>query len=187
MRRLCAIDLETTGSKPTVDQIVEFSVIFSHGESSVEGEEITHLVRPIREISPKASEIHGYTSDMLKDCHLFSEYAWMLSHYLTPNAVILVGYNIRHFDIPLLKAEFARCNIDWTPPQSIDLFHVYSNRSLNSLKYVAQDLLSVEMPNIHGAYLDASVCLDILIQECHKPEYDIFPAINEVREIVADA
>ncbi len=59
-----AFDLETTGTVPGVDQIVEIGAVkFENGEPSAI---FSTLVDPLRPISPGASRVNGITDDMVK-------------------------------------------------------------------------------------------------------------------------
>ena len=64
MMEFIAFDLETTGTKPATDQIVEIGAVHFDGNCAVKG--YGRLVNPGVPIPPEASAVNGITDDMLQ-------------------------------------------------------------------------------------------------------------------------
>src|ERR1700733_3137472 len=106
---LAFIDLETTGTNPGTDRIVEIAIvkILPDGTRSVKRK----LVNPEMPIPQSSSDIHGITNDMIKDAPTFRQMAHELKQML--DSCDLAGYNSNRFDIPLLMEEFLRSQVDF--------------------------------------------------------------------------
>ena len=63
--KFIAFDLETTGTKPTADMIVEIGAVLFDGSRSIKG--FGTLVNPGIPIPPDASAVNGITDDMVQD------------------------------------------------------------------------------------------------------------------------
>jgi DNA polymerase-3 subunit epsilon len=109
--RFIALDLETTGTDPLDARIVELGLcefVLNDGQL-LRVKPLAKLFNPGVPISKSASQVHGITDEHVKDKPLFRTAAPKLAQYLQGRVV--VGYNLFHFDGPLLKAEFARAGI----------------------------------------------------------------------------
>ncbi len=95
-------DLETTGMNPLLgDRIVEISAIKVIDHKVVE--EFSTLVNPGRNIPDRVIAVHGITNEMVEDAPNGRE---ALSAFLDfVGDSILVGHNIKYFDLNFLKVE----------------------------------------------------------------------------------
>lgn len=88
-------DLETTGVRPNLDEIIEISAIRVREHRPVE--EYSTLVQPGMHIPAAATAVNHITDDMVKDA---PELADALNGFLEFAANdILVGHNIQQFDL----------------------------------------------------------------------------------------
>lgn len=98
------VDLETTGLRPDIDEIIEI------GALRVRGLEITDtfstLVCPINGIDPFITQLTGISSKMVEDAPRVSE---ALKEFLrfTDNDIV-IGHNV-HFDINFLYDKCIEC------------------------------------------------------------------------------
>jgi len=108
--RVVVLDIETTGLSPDFDRIIEVGVL-----EFVD----CKLVKQYSKMfgggtSPDflVSNIHGITDESRKDKETFEDCAIKVANYLS-NA-ILVGHNIKRFDLPMLQAKLKLldCKID---------------------------------------------------------------------------
>ena len=106
-----AFDLETTGISTNTDRIVQIALIGSNSTGDTVHYET--LVNPRRPIPPGASGVHGIFDSDVKGEQDFRHHADEI-HRLIENSVV-VGHNIRKFDMPLLENEFRR--IGRLPPK----------------------------------------------------------------------
>ena len=100
--RVLALDLETTGISTNNDRIVQIALI----GSSEDGGQISYenLVNPRRSIPMQASNVHGiYDVRSLGD---FSTLADEIHEQI--EGAVIIGHNVRQFDLPLLNNEFRR-------------------------------------------------------------------------------
>ena len=91
-------DLETTGTYPSFDKVIEISAIKVVG--GVVDSEFSTLVNPEREIPSEASMVNGITDDMVENSPTFDV---ALKDFLEfAGDAVLVGHNIRNFDLKFL-------------------------------------------------------------------------------------
>lgn len=95
------IDVETTGTDPTVHEIIEYAIILEWPDGTYA--EFTNKVLPqhIDKADPKALKINGYTEEAWQDALTPVEAAWDIARHLKGTAVI--GHNV-HFDLDFLMA-----------------------------------------------------------------------------------
>lgn len=98
-RDFVAFDLETTDKNLDGCEIVEIAGVRVRNGAIVE--EFQSLVKPRVPIAPKASEVHGYTADMLSDAPFFED-VWPKFRAFVGNDV-LVAHNGHWFDFPILR------------------------------------------------------------------------------------
>lgn len=91
-------DLETTGTSPNADDIIEISAV-KVKNGAVVGE-FTRLVNPGRPIPYQASMVNGITDDMVKDAPMFDEVFDEFLEFI--GDFVLVGHNIHCFDMKFL-------------------------------------------------------------------------------------
>lgn len=94
VKNYIVFDLETTGIRQGLDEIVEISAL-SVMDGNVTAEYST-LVRPGICIPPAATAVNGITDDMVKDAPEISEAMEGFLHFIKDG--ILVGHNIHTFD-----------------------------------------------------------------------------------------
>src|SRR3989441_1260828 len=99
LERYVTFDLETTDTDVATCGVVEIGVA-----RVVKGEIVDRfhsMVQPYRPISPRASEIHGYTDGDVRDAPSFAE-VWPAFRAFIGDDV-LIAHNGQHFDIPVLR------------------------------------------------------------------------------------
>ena len=158
-RPLASLDLETTGTDPATSRIVEVGVVKRYPD----GREETFwwLVNPEVTIHAEATRVHGYTDAAVADAPPFSGVADDIAATLT--GCDLVGFNLRAFDLPLLRAEFARCGVAWPCDDAnvIDAFVIYREHERRDLPAAVRHYLGREHVGAHGAVADARATLDV--------------------------
>ena len=68
--KFIALDLETTGTSPRQDMIVEVGAVLFDGDQAIKG--YGELVDPGVPIPADASAVNGITDDMVKGCLLYT-------------------------------------------------------------------------------------------------------------------
>jgi DNA polymerase-3 subunit epsilon len=137
------IDLETTGLNPSFDRIIELSVVKVLPDGSEEMKSVR--VNPEMPISAGATRVHGIKDADVADEPTFRQYAKNLLAFL--DGCDLSGFNAIRFDLPMLRAEFARVGmqLDLENRKVVDpmlIFHQMEPRDLGAAysKYCGRTL-----------------------------------------------
>lgn len=156
---LASLDCETTGKDPATARIVELCVV----RVSPDGAVVTHKWRlnpgePIGE----AVAVHGITDAMVADCPRFADVAPEV--FAALDGAVIVGHNVRAYDIPLLRAHFARACEPWPCEEAevIDTLLIDRARTRHDLGAVVRRWCGREHVGAHGAEADALAVLEVL-------------------------
>jgi DNA polymerase-3 subunit epsilon len=114
-------DVETTGVDVATDEIVQLGfALFERGKPVVRRR---GLCSPSKPIPAEASAIHGITDAMVANAPTFAERVAGLRPMFDADCLI-VGYNARRFDVPMLNAHLERAGADWRVGTPLDVFDV---------------------------------------------------------------
>lgn len=167
-------DLETTGTNPETDRIVQIAytraIITKNGYTC--NPITTYLINPGIPIPPQASEIHGITDQHVECLPTFSEYAEQISQAF--KATPLGGYNIGRFDVALLWHEFARAGIDWSDWRNqpiIDAYGIYAKREKRDLAAAMQFYCGEEHAG-HDAAEDTLAAIKVFAEQVKHYQLD---------------
>lgn len=149
MKPLLFFDLETTGTDVAKDRIVSIAIKYGH-----ETEGRTWLVNPGIPIPPTATECHGIADEMVKDAPIFSLYAKEIHRAMA--GCDLCGFNLIHFDVPLLWEEFNRAGIQWdlTGVNIIDAGNIFKKFEERTLTAAMKFYCGLEHGKAHDALGD---------------------------------
>jgi DNA polymerase-3 subunit epsilon len=179
-RPLVIFDLETTGTSISADRIVELFYIklFPDGTR----EEKHYLLNPKIPISPRATEIHGYCDDDVKDCITFQQIAPELVAIFTD--CDFAGFNSNKFDFPMLVEEFLRVGVEFdiTRRKFVDvqrIFHTLEPRNLSAAYkfYCDKDLIDA-----HSAKADVNATLEVLESQIERYREKLGSNIDKLHE-----
>ena len=153
---LVFFDLETTGTNPSKDRIVQFA--FVKGK-----EKYTTRVNPLIHIPEEASEVHGIYDDDVKNFNELWYWADTIADILSE--CILCGYNIRNFDVPLLVNDLKRAvpgrEWDWIYKLPIiDTYILYMQYRPRTLEAAYADIVGGEF-DAHDAMADVIATIEI--------------------------
>ena len=113
--RFAAFDLETTGTNPETDRIIEVGIaVFEQGEVV---DRYQQLVNPGIPIPQESVSVTGITDADVADSPAFATIADELAQRLGDD--ILLAYNHR-FDTAFLAEEMKRAGTDYTAPPCLD-------------------------------------------------------------------
>ncbi len=118
-------DIESTGLELHKVKIITMSFIFN-------GEKKTVICNPGMPIPLEASKVHGIYDKDVKDAKPFAFYSEAIFK-LCNMAETYAGYNIRKYDIVLLKMEMLRCGYEIPDLPIIDVYEL-ANELFRSLK-----------------------------------------------------
>jgi DNA polymerase-3 subunit epsilon len=148
------LDVETTGTDPRRDQVIEICVQIGL-EAGAPAR--TWRIRPDVEISPGAQAVHGISIDDLAGCPSFAAVADEIRGLVT-GAEVLVGYNIS-FDIDMLQAEFGRLGqppLDLSAKQIIDPFRLWQQCEPRTLQDAHRRFVGERFEAAHSATADVA-------------------------------
>lgn len=172
---LCVFDLETTGTDPGSDRIVEIAVL--RLEPSGEREVRTRRIHPERPIPAEATRIHGITDEDVKDAPTFRQIARSLLDLL--DGADLAGFNVSRFDLPLLDREFRDCGLDLGLPQRriLDAMTIFHRKEPRNLAAAVRFYLDRDHEGAHAAEADVLATAQIL--EAQLERYPDLPRTVE--------
>lgn len=165
-RPIAFIDVETTGTKPHLDRIVELSILRVELNGSIKYK--SHRVNPEVPIPPETTAMHGIIDTDVAEEPTFRQYAKSLREFLA--GCDISGFNVITFDLPFLEAEFARAGLDYTfqDRQIVDsmvIFHQKVSRDeigTRNLKAAYLRYCGKELKDAHGAENDVTASAEIL-------------------------
>lgn len=165
---LVVFDLETTGTSISHDRIVEIAMIKMLPDGSQE--EKCRKINPTIPIPNEVSLIHGIYDEDVKDEPTFKQIARSLVDWLS--GCDFAGFNIVHFDLPVLVEEFLRCDIDFDIDNRkiVDaqkIFHVMEKRNLTA---AYQFYCGKKLENAHSAAADTQATMEVLISQIERYE-----------------
>ena len=170
-RPLAVLDLETTGTSVFTDRIVEIAILklLPNGESM----SIRHRVNPEMPIPPSSTAVHGITDADVALEPTFKRLALRIREFLKD--CDLAGYNIRRFDMPLLKKEFERTGtpLNDADMHVIDVQTIFHTREPRDLTAAFRYYCDKEHTGAHGALADVEATAEILMAQLTR--YDDLP------------
>jgi len=165
---LVVFDLETTGTSISKDRIVEMAFIKILPDQTTE--EKCRKINPTIPIPDETSKIHGIYDDDVKEEPTFRQVAKSLADWL--EGCDLAGFNVVHFDLPMLMEEFLRADIEFDIDKRkiVDaqkIFHLMEKRNLTAAyKFYCGE----ELENAHSALADTKATKDVLISQIERYE-----------------
>lgn len=172
-RPLFILDTETTGQNPETDRIcsLHFTQINPDGTSR----DWFTYINPTIPIPKEAShgeggkyEGHGITDEMVKDAPTFAQLAD--SFYRGFQNCDFGGFNMRGYDLRLLKAEFARVGKEWSYADArvLDGYRLWQVAQGRSLTDAVKEFLNEDHTGAHGATADVHASLRVLVAQLER-------------------
>jgi len=158
-RPLAFVDLETTGVNPTIDRIVDITVLKIHPDGTKE--EKTIRVNPGIPISPGATKVHGITNEDVAGLPSFSQYSKGLFEFF--DGCDIGGFNAIRFDVPLLVAEFTRAghSFDLAGRSVVDPMVIYHSYEPRDLAAAYQKYCGKTLEDSHTSTADVRAAAEI--------------------------
>lgn len=159
-RPLVCFDLETTGTDPERDKIVEIAALRVEVDGRQESR--SRRINPERPIPPEATAVHGIRDEDVRDLPAFRQVARALLDFF--EGADLAGYNVGRFDVPLLARELRECGLDLAPGtrRIIDVMSIFHRMERRDLSAAVRFYLGREHAGAHGAEADVAATLDVL-------------------------
>jgi DNA polymerase-3 subunit epsilon len=162
---LVGFDVETTGTDPDKDRIVQLGFIRIEPDGDVEEQEI--IIDPLMTIPDKVIKVHGVTNEMVIGAPKFETLVPKLQKVFADADIC--GYNVA-FDGRFLRAEFARCGVKWIPGRVIDPFKIFQIMEKRTLTDAVRYYLEEEMVNAHSALPDIRYTMRVLHAQLKRYE-----------------
>ncbi len=165
-RPMVSFDLETTGLDIASDRIVEICCVKLHIDGRREVR--TQRLNPGRPIAPQATAVHGITDADVAGSPRFEQAAADLHAFFV--GCDLTGFNIEHFDLPLLTNEFGRAGRTFPAPDTkvIDSFRIFTMREPRDLSAALRFYCNRELTAAHHAEADALAAADVLLAQVDR-------------------
>lgn len=159
-RPIAFIDVETTGTNPNSDRVVELSILRIQPDGKEEYK--SHRVNPRVPIPAEATAVHGITDADVANLPTFRQYAKSVKDFL--EGCDIAGFNVIKFDLPCLEAEFDRAGVDFSRKSRnlVDSMVIYHQRDPRDLQAAYRKYCGREMENAHVAEEDAKAAAEIL-------------------------
>jgi DNA polymerase III subunit epsilon len=157
---LAVIDLETTGTDPHKDRIVEISVLkIMPGGQRLQR---TRRLNPGVPIPPEATAIHGITDADVVGEPPFEEVADRLLAFLGP--CDFCGFNLKKFDLRMLYSEFSRGGrtLVLEGRALIDPMEIFHRQEPRDLPSAVRTYLGREHMGGHSAMADVLATAEVL-------------------------
>jgi DNA polymerase-3 subunit epsilon len=157
---LAVIDLETTGTDPQQDRIVEISILKIQPDGRRSHR--TRRLNPGVPIPAAATAVHGITDTDVAGEPRFEQVAQGLLAFL--DGCDLCGFNLKRFDLRVLYREFARAGRS-LPLEGravidpMEIFHRFEPRDLTA---AVRTYLGREHTDGHSAAADAQATAEVL-------------------------
>lgn len=159
-RPLAVFDIEATGVNPRGDRIVDLAVVVIDPK----GERQTHSWRfnPERLIPPEAIAVHGISDADVRFSPKFRDRA--ADVFRVFKDCDLAGYNLLHFDIPMLAEEFNRCNMPFVVEgrRIIDAQRIFHRREPRDLSAALRFYCNELHLGAHGAIDDVLATIRVI-------------------------
>ena len=168
---LVVFDIESTGTSPRKDRIIELAAIKVNVDGSEESK--CWLLNPTIHIPEETTAIHGIADEDVKDCPTFADCAAEIFDFFRDCDIS--GYNSDRFDVLCIEEEFARCGYNFASSQRkhVDVQRIYHRKEPRDLTAAVRFFCNRDHAGAHGAEADARATLDVLKAQFAK--YDDLP------------
>ena len=165
---LIVFDLETTGTSISKDRIVEMAFIKVLPDQSIE--EKCRKINPTIPIPLEVTEIHGISDDDVKEEPTFRQVAKSLADWL--EGCDFAGFNVVHFDLPMLMEEFLRADVEFDIDNRkvVDAQKIFRLMEKRNLTAAYKFYCNKNLENAHSALADTKATFEVLVSQVEKYE-----------------
>lgn len=168
-RPIIAFDLETTGTDPQRDRIIEMAAIKLWPDGTKE--EKCRRFNPGIPIPKEATAVHGIRdADVRNEPHFYQVARGSKGIAAYFQGCDLAGYNIINFDIPMLAAELERAKekLDLSSIAVVDAFRIFCTREPRNLSGALRFYCGREHGEAHEALGDVIATLEVLDAQLNR-------------------
>ncbi len=179
-RPLVFFDIESTGTDPLNDRIVELSIV----RVTAEGIEPvrTWRINPQARIPMEATEIHGITNEDVAEAPTFPQVADEVRALLENTD--FAGFSIGRFDVRIMQAELVRAGkpLDISATRVVDSQVIYHRREPRNLSAAMRFYCDKPLPGAHGAAADTLASLEVFAGQLGRYD-DLSVDIDALHEL----
>jgi DNA polymerase-3 subunit epsilon len=179
-RPLVILDVETTGTHPQVDRVVQVGLVKIYPD----GREVPWktLINPCIPIPPEVTVgCHGISDADVVDAPRFKEIAPVLAGGIKDSDV--GGFNVM-FDLQFLREEFRRVGgrtvLDHV--RVVDVFRIYKQKHPRSLGDAVREYLGHDLEGAHDALVDAQATVAVLKAQLERHP-DLPTTVDEMHKV----
>jgi DNA polymerase-3 subunit epsilon len=161
-RPLAFLDIESTGTDPQADRILELAILIYDGATVTANS--CRRFNPGFAIPTESTAIHGITdADVANEPPFSSGIGRSILKRI--EGCDLAGYNLRRFDLPILDEELRRVGLKLNlfGVGVIDAYGIFSKKEPRSLSDAVRKYCGREHEGAHGAAADTQASLDVLL------------------------
>lgn len=152
-------DTETTGISSERDRIIEIAAYDPYNTKTFEA-----LIHPEILIPKDTTLIHGITDEMVKEAPLFAKVGLDFKEFCSGDC-LLIAHNSDAFDLPFLRAEFKKAQIEfsasWLFVDSLKWARRYrKDLPKHSLQYLRQ-VYGIKENRAHRALNDVMILYEV--------------------------
>jgi DNA polymerase-3 subunit epsilon len=167
-RPIVFFDLETTGTDPLRDRILEICLLRVNPLPTAIEAPRTWRVDPDMRIPNEVSEIHGIKNEHVDGAPKFADIAAEVVKAL--DGADLGGFAITRMDVRMLQAELQRAGqeLDLSKSRLVDAQVIFHRREPRDLSAALSFYRSKELENAHGAEADTVAALEVFAGQLER-------------------
>lgn len=154
------LDVETTGTIPEFDRIVEIGLAQIVPDSDVPINGRVWRVKPGIPIPPEATAVNGILNEDVENERAFGEIAHLVHAWV--DGKILVGWNLARFDLAILRQEFNRCGSTFEPAAVLDVMRIHHRLNPRDLETAHQSYVGRPIEERHSSLGDVDATCRVL-------------------------
>ena len=180
-RPLAFVDLETTGTSPASDRIVEIAILKVQPDGTEDFRR--KRVNPGVPIPAEATAIHGITDVDVADEPPFQAYARSLNDFMADCDI--AGFNVAGFDLRMLEAEFGRAGVAFSREgrSVIDAMTIFHQKEPRDLAAAVRFYCGHGHPEAHSSEDDARAAAEVLQAQLERYE-DLPRDVEALHEVL---
>jgi len=178
-RPLVFLDLEATGTDPQEARIIQIALqrFVPSADGATLADEVDQLVDPETEVPATVTDLTGIQTDDVRGQPTFSVLADRLASLLVD--ADLAGYNALSYDVPLLKAEYARAGSELPGPSDrvvLDPYRLEQVLRPRTLTALYERYTGTTLEGAHDALTDVTAAGSVLQHQLAEHDLEGTPA-----------
>ena len=173
-------DLETTSAEVDTAEVIQFGGIKFIPKGRGQTTELKFLCKPRNPIEKDATEVNGISNEDVENEPVFKTFAKDVVEFFQD--AVNIGYNHRHFDLPIIERELNECGFDdiFKDTVVLDTYMVFKNHNPRKLED-AMKFYSVNFRDkkLHDALFDADATFSIFKRQLQQEKKSVLDLAEE--------